>query len=82
MSWTDPQLIAERVHFVPVATDGSFRVGPMRPGEYLAAVVDDAQLDPGGGVAQLRRLAAQATRITVNAGDANAVTLSVTTVRR
>lgn len=79
--WTDVERIAERVAFVTVSEDASFRIGPMLPGDYLVAVVDETQLDPSGGAALLRLLAAQATRVTVSAGDGNSVTLPVVSVR-
>lgn len=84
MNWTDPRLIADRVHFDSVSPDYAFRIGPMLPGEYLIAVVDEAQLDLSGGLAALRRLAAQATRVTVSPGpgQGNTVMLSVVSVRR
>jgi hypothetical protein len=81
LDWTDFERIAERVSFASVSEDGSFRIGPMLPGEYLVAVVDEAQMDPGGGAALLRSLAPQATRVTVGAGDGNSVTLPVVSVR-
>ena len=82
MEWTDPETIAGRVAFVTVSQDASFRIGPMLPGDYLVAVVDEAQLDPSEGATLLRRLAAQATRVTVTAGQGNTVMLSVSSVRR
>jgi hypothetical protein len=73
--WTAYELLVERVQLVRVAPDGAFRMGPMLAGEYLIAVVDEAEIDPGRGLALLRALAAQATRLTVAPGDGNVVTL-------
>jgi hypothetical protein len=82
MDWTDFEQLMERVQIVPVADDNTFRLRSMLPGDYLIAVVDETQVNPGGGLAALRSLAAQATRITVNPGDGNAVSLGVSRVAR
>jgi hypothetical protein len=39
--------------------------------------VDESQVDPGQGLALVRALAVQATRVTVGPGDANPVTVTV-----
>jgi protocatechuate 3,4-dioxygenase beta subunit len=75
--WQDFELLIDRVYFGGVAQDASFRLGPMLPGEYLVAVVDESQVDPGQGLALVRALAVQATRVTVGPGDANPVTVTV-----
>jgi hypothetical protein len=82
MDWTDFELLIDRVQFMTVAEDGAFRLGPMLPGEYLMAVVDETQLDPGRGLALLQAVAGQATRVTVAAGDGNTVSLGVARLPR
>jgi hypothetical protein len=53
----------------------------LMPGEYFVAVVDDTQLDPSRGLALLRAIAAQATRVTINVGEGNTVGVAVVNVR-
>ena len=79
--WQDFELLIDRVYFGGVSQDGAFRLGPMLPGEYLIAVVDESQIDPGQGLALVRALAAQATRITVSPGD-NPATVAVSRLPR
>ena len=80
-AWQDFELLIDRLYFGGVSQDGAFRLGPMLPGEYLVAVVDESQVDPGQGLALVRALAAQATRITVSPGD-NPVTVAVSRLPR
>ena len=80
--WPDLELLMERVQLVTVADDGTFRLGSMLPGEYLVAAVDETQLNLGAGLVLLRSLAAQATRVTVNPGDENTVSLRVSRLPR
>ena len=80
--WTDLEMAIERVRFVRVGQDDTFRVGPLLTGEYLVAVVDEAQLDLGRGLAALSLIASQATRVTVAAGEATAVAVGVAGGRR
>jgi len=82
MDWTDLELLMDRVQLWPVGDDGTFRMGRMLTGEYLVAVVDETQVDIGGGMALLRSLAAQATRLTVNPGDGNTISLAVARLPR
>jgi hypothetical protein len=82
LDWTDFELLIDRVLFANVSADGGFRLGPMLPGEYLIAVVDEAQLDPSQGVALVKALATQATRVTVGPGDANTTTVAVARLPR
>jgi hypothetical protein len=72
------------VHFVTVSQDGTFRIPALLPGQYLAAVVDENLLDSASGAGKelLLSLAAQATRVTLTAGDGNTVSLQVAPVRR
>jgi hypothetical protein len=79
--WQDFQLLIDRVYFGGVFQDGAFRLGPMLPGEYYVAVVDESQIDPGQGLALVRALATQATRITVSPGD-NPVAVPVSRLPR
>ena len=64
-----------------VLQDGTFRLGPMLPGEYFVAVVDESQLDPGQGLALVRALAVQATKIIVSPGE-NPVAVAVSRLPR
>ena len=79
--WQDFELLIDRLYFGGVSQEGTFRLGPMLPGEYLVAVVDEAELDPGQGLALVRALAVQATRITVGPGD-NPVTVAQSRLSR
>jgi hypothetical protein len=79
-SWTDPEVAVQRVHFESVA-ENTFSFAMLMPGEYFVAVVDDTQLDPSRGLAMLRAIAAQATRVTINVGEGNAVGVAVVNVR-
>ncbi len=79
--WQDFELLIDRFYFGGVSQDNTFRLGPMLPGEYLVAVVDESQLDPGQGLALVRALATQATRMTVSPGD-SPVTVAVSRLPR
>jgi protocatechuate 3,4-dioxygenase beta subunit len=79
--WKDFELLIDRVYFGGVLRDGAFRLGPMLPGEYYVVVVDESQIDPGQGLALVRALATQATRITVSPGD-NPVTVPLSRLPR
>jgi hypothetical protein len=67
----------ERVRFAPVGQDDTFRVGPVLPGEYLVAVVDEGQLDLSRGLAALSVVASEARRVNVAAGGPTNVTVGV-----
>jgi hypothetical protein len=82
MEWTDLEVAIERVDFVPVGQDDTFRVGPLLTGEYLVAAVDERQIDLGRGLAALSMIASQATRVRVAVGDGTSVTLGVAGGRR
>ena len=79
--WQDFELLIDRLYFGGVLQDGTFRLGPMLPGEYFVAVVDESQIDPGQGLALVRALAVQATRITVSPGE-NPVAVAVSRLPR
>jgi protocatechuate 3,4-dioxygenase beta subunit len=79
--WQDFELLIDRLYFGGVLQDDTFRLGPMLPGEYFVAVVDESQLDPGQGLALVRALAVQATKITVSPGD-NPVAVAVSRLPR
>lgn len=79
--WQDFELLIDRLYFGGVSQDGAFRLGPMLPGEYLVAVVDESQIDPGQGLALVRALAVQATRVTVSPGE-NPVSVAVSRLPR
>lgn len=77
-SFSDLEMAADRIRFTPVATDGgTFRVGPVVAGDYLVAVVDEADVDFSLGLGALQALAAQATRVTIAPGDTTSVTVGV-----
>jgi protocatechuate 3,4-dioxygenase beta subunit len=82
MEWRDLEIAIERVRFVTVGQDDTFRVGPLLTGEYLVAVVDEREIDLGRGLAALSLVASQATRVRVAAGDATSVTVGVAGSRR
>jgi hypothetical protein len=75
-------MAADQVRLVPVSEDDTFRAGPILSGEYLVAVVDEAQIDLTRGLAALQALAAQATRVTVGPGDPTSVTVGISSGRR
>jgi hypothetical protein len=80
--WTNSEMAADQVRLVPVSEDDTFRAGPILSGEYLVAVVDEAQIDLTRGLAALQALAAQATRVTVGPGDPTSVTVGISSGRR
>jgi hypothetical protein len=80
-TWTDPEVAVQKVHFEGVAETNTFSFAMLLPGEYFVAVVDETQLDPGRGLALLRAIAAQATRVTITVGEGNAVSVAVVNVR-
>jgi hypothetical protein len=81
-TWTDIEVAAEEVRIAVVDNDDTFRAGPLLEGEYLVAVVDESTLDLSAGLATLRAIAQQATRVSVSAGGANTVSVSIARGRR
>lgn len=81
-AWSDPELIAERLRFVRVTPEWTFRVPAVLPGEYLVAVIDEAEIDPAAGTSLVQSLASRATRVVVGTGPASSISVPVSSVRR
>jgi hypothetical protein len=75
--WIDAGAPDARLHRVWPDENGAFRVGSLRAGQYLVAAIDAATRLEAGDPAAIRRLAREATVVSIAEGAERTVNLTV-----
>ena len=77
-SWVDTGSQPRRIKTSRTGKDGSFKIGPLPPGEYYVVAIEDSVPRNWQDPAYLDAIARSATTVRVGEGDSRAVTLTST----
>jgi hypothetical protein len=77
-SWVDTGSQPRRIKTTRTGKDGSFKIGPLPPGEYYVVAIEDSAPRSWQDPAYLEAVARSATTVRVGEGDSRTLTLTST----